>query len=267
MLVMSAAVFSSCSDDQDGVYPYVKITCGESKSIKDAAGVTWESSNPEVAGIENGVLKTYHVGTATLSSSKGSFDVTVLSVSLLFHEPYTSFGSSLANIKTWMGRHVAAAEISAENYKTFRPVAGNDKDIKLISDITYSNPNGAAVSYSYIFTADVEYKIGSDGKEYSEIDNSFYKSEVTVKNESELKLYMTERYVVDDANSTKLYVLMHSVDDTDALSILMTPAVADGALVWNVAYTKYDANFDTTGIEVPALGGQESAAQAVIASF
>lgn len=137
----SLLLVTSCGggdDDEDEVVTFndVTIKSDETYSITNGKGVTWTSSNDLVAKVdEEGVVTAVCAGTAKLTSTKGSFTVTVKPSYTLYSEPYLKWGASANSVKSAMLQYTPYSEtstfISYANIGVITLVGYTLKDSKL----------------------------------------------------------------------------------------------------------------------------------------
>lgn len=99
----------SCGSDDDGddsvSLKNVTLVAGEEMTIENGSGVTWVSDNVYIASVSGTTITAKRVGTAKISSSKGSFTVTVTGSSDLYDEPYMVWGSSVSTVNSYMSSY------------------------------------------------------------------------------------------------------------------------------------------------------------------
>jgi len=100
---MLSLTFAACgSDDNDGGFDDVTLNAGETYTIPSGSSVTWTSANEYIATVENGVVTAKRVGDVRITSSKGSFTVTVNPTVTLYREPLLEWGATKSRVKSYM---------------------------------------------------------------------------------------------------------------------------------------------------------------------
>lgn len=112
--LFTSTLLGSCSKDDDQPLKFDDVTlyAGNTQTIDNAKGLTWTSSNDLIATLKDGKLEAKLVGKATLTSSAGSFSVTVLPVHTLFTEPCLDFGIPRSAARSRMERYFEFLESS-----------------------------------------------------------------------------------------------------------------------------------------------------------
>lgn len=97
-------VFISCGGDDDDSPRFQDVTLshGVSYTIIEGSDVTWTSSNELVAYVDGNKVTGICIGEAIISSSKGSFKVTVSPQYNNVTLPSMNFGASISTIKSEM---------------------------------------------------------------------------------------------------------------------------------------------------------------------
>jgi len=111
--ILCCTVFiTSCgSDDDDKIkFDDVTLTAGQSYTIPSGSSISWTSSNDLIATVSSGVVKALRVGEARITSSEGSFNVTVNASLNLYREPCLDFGASMSTVKSYMSGYTLSSE-------------------------------------------------------------------------------------------------------------------------------------------------------------
>lgn len=167
--------FTSCGDDDDDVdvtYKDITLKCSENFSIPNGDKATWTSSNKYIASVEGKEVTANHVGSAIISSQKGSFNVTVESSVSVFTEPCLEWSASKKAVKSYMSKYLGSATIKDDTS----------------TSLTYNYRSAQAYLYKFENGALVSSGIGLNGN-YIDSDDLFTQ--------------MTEHYIpleVDEEN-------------------------------------------------------------------
>lgn len=135
-------MLASCGDDDEKVKLKDQTMYSEDTYvIENGENAVWESSNPMVASVENNVVTANCAGKATISSSLGSFEVTVKTRLNTFMEPCTDWGASQSHVKSYMNGY-------SEILSSSESIAYNGKDV--VEMYLYSFQNSALTTSSCI---------------------------------------------------------------------------------------------------------------------
>lgn len=123
LLLATVSAFTACSDDDDDPAPYYKdlsLNAGESYVLEDVSN--WESAEPLIASVSNGIVSAIRVGQTTISNGKSSFDVTVNPTCNLYEEPFLQWGASISTVTEYMRAkkytmHSSSSELITYNGK------------------------------------------------------------------------------------------------------------------------------------------------------
>ena len=102
---IACVCLSACGgdgDEPDTRYQDVSLNCEQIYTIEHGEGVEWTSSNKYVASVAGNIVKAERVGVATISSSKGSFKVTVNGTLTAYKIPCIEWGASKSTVKNFM---------------------------------------------------------------------------------------------------------------------------------------------------------------------
>ena len=97
--LMATVSSTSCSDDDDNPLDDKTMLAGTTENIGNAA---WRSSNKYIASVENGILTANRVGTASISSDEGSFNVKVTPKYHLYEQPVVDWDATPSKISSIM---------------------------------------------------------------------------------------------------------------------------------------------------------------------
>lgn len=150
-MIISCLCLSACGGDDDE--PNVKfqditLSCDQSYTIQNGAGTTWTSSNELIASVSGNIVNAERVGEATISSSKGSFKVTVKgTVTAVYKVPCIEWGASKSTVKNFMKGSVLDKETTNE-------ISYNGTGAQLLTMYSFNNnalvSSGVALNGSYI---------------------------------------------------------------------------------------------------------------------
>ena len=217
LTAVASIMLTPCSKgDDEPKYKFTDVTiaAGQTKTIANALGLSWTSSNSLIAKMEGDVLTAVHVGSATLISAKGSFGVTVKPTSTLYVDPYLAFGAQLATVKSWMSANITAATLEASSGT---------------SSLLYSCTGSGASVYGYYF--------GDSGLNMANVMLKLSYSD-------ELVDFLTERYVTVTVDKEKQYIGL--VSPQKDILIVLEPYKVSKTTVWNVIYAPYTASSSTS---------------------
>lgn len=103
VVAVMGVMLASCGDDDSKVKLKDQTMYSEDTYvIQNGESAVWTSSNPMVASVEDNVVTAHCAGKATISSSLGSFDVTVKTKLNTFMEPCADWGASQSQVKSYM---------------------------------------------------------------------------------------------------------------------------------------------------------------------
>lgn len=197
--LFSTVTFTSCSDDDDGSTNLTDKTM-VAGTTQDIGNETWVSSNKYIASVSNGTLTANRVGTAAISSSKGSFNVTVTPKYNLYEEPLTDWDATPNDVSAYM---------EGENYSIY----GENNQ-----GITYYGKDDESY-IGYVFT---------NGK----LETSFVL--LTYNSVDQLGDFLEERYVfLSTSGQTLMYL---SVDSKNIVTLGVTTFAGD--VYYIVQYTE-----------------------------
>lgn len=168
MLTMCFA-FSSCSSDDDSeAYPEkISVTAGSVYRLQNFKD--WTSEEPLIASINNGEVKGNIVGKTYITNGKNRILVTVNAKYNNYVEPCTSWGYSLASVKSYMERY--------GSYGLTYTLSDNS--------ISYTNGNASdLLAYIYLFDNNLAY-----------LKSSSLIISATDYNTSVLPEFLSERYI------------------------------------------------------------------------
>jgi len=186
VILCSSALLVSCgSDDDDKKFDDVILTAGQSYTIPSGSSISWTSSNELIAKVSNGVVSALRVGEVKITSSEGSFKVTVNASLDLYREPYLQFGASKSSVKSYMSGYTLSDEDD-------EALIYDGKGIEAYQLYTFKNSamNAAAVIV--------------------------YVSAVST---SDLATYLSERYVYLGTTSDSEIMMLKSIDEKVVIGV------------------------------------------------
>lgn len=141
-VALMGIMLASCGDDDSKVKLKDQTMYSEDTYvIQNGENAVWTSSNPMVASVENNVVTANCAGKATISSSLGSFDVTVKTKLNTFMEPCVDWGASQSHVKSYMKGY-------SEILSSSESISYYGKDV--VSMYLYSFQNSALTTSSCI---------------------------------------------------------------------------------------------------------------------
>jgi hypothetical protein len=120
LILVVALGFVACEEDEPSTkFEDITLNCGKSYTIPNGSGTTWTSSNEYIASISGNVVTAELVGDATISSTKGSFKVSVKGVvPNAYTIPCLNWGASKSTVKSFMSGQTIYEETSTSiSYK------------------------------------------------------------------------------------------------------------------------------------------------------
>ena len=204
-MFLTCFILVSCGGDDeepDFTYQDVSLNYKATYTIPNAGDVEWTSSNEYIASVSGNVVTAERVGEATISSSKGSFKVTVNATSHVFNAPCIQWGASKSIVKSFMKNVTPTEETS--------------------TSLIYKD-TGAQVLTSYTFESD---KLKSSGVG---LDGDYINSDALVT-------YMLERYIplkVDEAD----YSFYFCTPDKNT-GILMSLTTSGRSIIYLIVYVR-----------------------------
>ena len=115
LFAMVALLATSACTKDDEVYDDVTLKVGETYTIPNGKNTTWTASNPVVVSIVGEVITAEVVGTTQVSSTKGSFTVTVVANDASFKEPILQWGLSKNGVIDAMKKNYAGYALAEES--------------------------------------------------------------------------------------------------------------------------------------------------------
>lgn len=207
--IASLVAATSCNkEDETYSYDDVTLNVKETYQIPKGSGVEWTSSNDFIASVKGDEVTAEVAGTATMSSSRGSFVVTVVPTINYYTEPYLVWGSSKVQVKNFMSSKLG-------NF------ALNDEDD---DELTYVG-SGNVWMYDYEFTD------GALDYSYIYVDADAYTAQQMVD-------YMSQRYTLNNIDESENTIYWVSPDEQTA-AMLYAAAIGSG-VYWITAYTEYN---------------------------
>ena len=120
LLVLIVALVSilmgSCSNSKDGeptpqpTFKDVTLKAQQTYTINGGAAMTWQSEEPLVASVKDGVVTAERVGTTRVYSGAKSFQVTVEPNYNTYREPCLQWGASMSKVKDFMSGYTIKSE-------------------------------------------------------------------------------------------------------------------------------------------------------------
>lgn len=114
LTVLLSVGFADCSSDDDDDSPIsfknMELVAGNTAVIENGSGVTWTSENEYIASVSGNTISARRVGTVKISSSKGSFNVTVTPQYTLYDDPCMKWGCSKSYVKSFMNGYTLRKE-------------------------------------------------------------------------------------------------------------------------------------------------------------
>lgn len=113
--VILSISFAACGSDDDCSpvsFKNMEIVAGNSAIIENGGDVTWTSDNEYIATVSDNTITAKRIGTVKISSSKGSFNVTVKPQYNLYTEPCMEWGCSSSHVKSFMSSYTLRNETS-----------------------------------------------------------------------------------------------------------------------------------------------------------
>ena len=202
--------FVACNGDEDEPdvkFNDVTLTCNETYSIKNGTGVEWRSSNELIASVSGNVVTAGCIGEAVISSTKGSFKVTVKgTIGNVYQIPCLNWGASKSTVKSFMKGRTIEEETS--------------------TDLVYAG-SGAEICTMYSF-------------ENSKLSSSSIALDGDYINSENLIYFLLERYVplsYDEDN----YYFYFTTPDLET-GVVLALAEYSGTLVYLIVYVPISEN-------------------------
>lgn len=225
-LLLSCTVLfcSSCTNEDEPNLQFndVSLKCDQTYTIKNGSDISWTSSNKYIASVSGNVVTANLIGEAVISSSKGSFKVTVSGNAMqAYRIPCIEWGATKSTVKNFMKN------------------SGTTLDEETSTELIYVG-SGAQILTSYTFENSrlAGSVVGLNG-DYVDSDN--------------LIDFMLERYIpisIDEDNYSFYFV---APDNKTVLGLYLK--VYGSTLVYLIAYVPYSDNsrsafmFDCSKIE------------------
>ncbi|MDE6007379.1 MAG: hypothetical protein K2G67_07485 [Muribaculaceae bacterium] len=201
--ILSCFILPSCGgDDDEPDYKYqdVVLNCNATYEIPNAGDVEWSSSNEFIASVTGNIVTAERVGEVIISSSRGSFKLTVNATSHVFNEPCIQWGASKSTVKSFMKNATPYEETSTSlNYKG----------------------TGAQLLTSYSFESD---KLKSSGVG---LDGDYVNSDAIVT-------FMLERYIPLKVDQTNYSFYFCTPDEKTG--ILMSLRTSGRTIIYLIVY-------------------------------
>lgn len=202
-LTCTCILFQSCGDDDEpnGGFKDITLNCGQTHTISNGSGAEWTSSNKYIASIAGNLVTAERVGDATISSSKGSFKVSVKGVvPEAYFIPCLNWGASKSTVKNFMKGYTISEETS--------------------TSITYKG-SGTQILTMYSFENNI---LASSGLA---LDGSYVDSDNLID-------FMLERYVPVSYDEDGYAFYFITPDNKTALGLMLE--VYGSNLVYIIAY-------------------------------
>ena len=125
----------SCGKDEEPEPQFndISLKCEQTYTIKNGSDVNWTSSNKYIASVSGNVVTAERIGEAVISSSKGSFKVTVSGNTMqVYTIPCIEWGVTKTTVKNFMKN------------------SGSTLDEETSTELTYTG-TGAQILTSYTF--------------------------------------------------------------------------------------------------------------------
>lgn len=199
--------FISCGgddDDESTSFENMEILSGSSATIKNGENISWTSKQSLIASVSGNTVTGHIIGTTTISSTKGTFNVTVQPANTLYDEPCLEWGASTTRIKSFM--------------KSYTQMTGNNNNTSTEA-LAYYGTKGAYM-YGYLFSNN---KLKS-----SIVFVKTYYVEALVK-------HLTERYVKVDSDDDHIYM----IDIDKKTVVIVGTEKLNGTYYYTVMYGEF----------------------------
>lgn len=170
MTILLSVSFAACSSDDDDndsseSFKNLELVAGNTAVIENGSGVTWASENEYIASVSGNTITAKRVGTVKISSTKGSFDVTVTPQYTLYDDPCMKWGCSTSYVKSFMSDYTFLGEKGdyliytgkgAASYVQYRFSDAALTGVAVYVPTSYLDELAAFISERYIYAAKLD---------------------------------------------------------------------------------------------------------------